>query len=167
MSERFEKAVEFATRAHEGQTRKYTDEPYITHPLAVAEIVRKVPSHTEDMLIAAVLHDTVEDTDVKFEDINREFGITVTRLVHYLTEVSRPEDGNRALRKKIDADHYASGPSESQTIKVADIIHNTRDISTQDPRFWVVYQKEMRYALSVLTLADPVLRIIAQKQIEG
>ena len=68
---KLKKAIEFATKAHEGQVRKYTGEPYIVHPLEVAEIVKTV-EHTEEMLMAAVLHDTVEDTDTTIEDIDRE-----------------------------------------------------------------------------------------------
>ena len=76
-----DKAIQFATKAHEGQTRKYTGEPYIVHPLSVMEIVKTV-DHTEEMLMAAVLHDTVEDTDVTLQDIDREFGPVVACLLY-------------------------------------------------------------------------------------
>lgn len=127
-------ALEFATNAHEGQFRKYTNEPYIVHPIAVANLLRRV-YHTEEMLIAALLHDTVEDTPVTLDDIRAEFGDDVATLVHYLTEKSVPEDGNRAVRKEIDALHYAEGDWRSQTIKVADLIDNTRSIKKHDPDF--------------------------------
>ena len=73
-----DRAIEFATKAHKGQFRKYTGEPYINHPLAVMEIVRGVPGHTEEMLVAAVLHDVVEDTDVSLMEITEKFGNVVT-----------------------------------------------------------------------------------------
>src|SRR3546814_15231434 len=69
------KALAYAAAAHGSidHVRKYTGEPYIHHPIEVMEIVSSVP-HTEDMLAAALLHDTIEDTSVTQEDINREFG---------------------------------------------------------------------------------------------
>ena len=84
----FNKALQFATEAHGSQVRKYTGEPYITHPIAVADIVRTVEGHTEEMLVAAVLHDVVEDTDVTIDDICKEFGTVVGMYVEYLTDVS-------------------------------------------------------------------------------
>jgi len=162
----FDKAVKFATRAHRTQTRKYTGEPYIHHPLAVAEIVRTVPGHTEDMLVAAVLHDVVEDCDVTIQDICDEFGTVVGMYVEYLTDISRPEHGNRKVRKEMDAWHYSRGPAESQTIKVADLIHNTADIHTHDPHFWEVYKHEKWYCLNLLTEADPGLWNRARTQLK-
>ena len=149
-----ERAIEFATQAHKGQYRKYTGEPYITHPLAVMEIVRGVPGHTQEMLVAAVLHDVVEDTDVSLMEIQEEFGNVVSDLVLHLTDISKPEDGNRLKRKRKDAEWYAQGSAEAQTIKVADFIDNTKDIAQNDPRFWEVYKMEKLYALDLLQEAD-------------
>ena len=149
-----DRAIEFATQAHQGQYRKYTAEPYITHPLRVMEIVKSVPGHTKEMLVAAVLHDVVEDTDVTLSDIKSEFGDQVARLVSYLTDISVPEDGNRLKRKRKDAEWYAQGPAEAQTIKVADFIDNTRDIAQHAPKFWETYKMEKLYALDLLQEAD-------------
>ena len=162
----FDKALQFATEAHGSQVRKYTGEPYITHPIAVADIVRTVQDHTEDMLVAAVLHDVVEDTPVTIEDVCNEFGPVVGMYVEYVTDVSKPEDGNRARRKLLDAYHYARGPAEAQTIKVADFIHNTADIYQNDPKFWKVYKDEKWTALQLLTDADPQLWYRAKMQIK-
>ena len=149
-----ERAIQFATQAHQGQFRKYTGEPYITHPLAVMEIVKGVPGHTEEMLVAAVLHDVVEDTDVSLMEIQEEFGDVVSDLVLHLTDISTPEDGNRLKRKRKDAEWYAQGSAQAQTIKVADFIDNTRDIAQNDPRFWEIYKMEKLYALDLLQEAD-------------
>ena len=149
-----ERAIQFATQAHKGQFRKYTGEPYITHPLAVMEIVKGVPGHTPEMLVAAVLHDVVEDTDVSLMEIQEEFGDAVSDLVLYLTDISTPEDGNRLKRKRKDAQWYAQGSAQAQTIKVADFIDNTRDIAQNDPRFWEIYKMEKLYALDLLQEAD-------------
>ena len=69
--------------------------------------------HTPEMICAAYLHDVVEDTDVTIDEIEREFGDTVANLVYWLTDISKPEDGNRAARKEIDAVHYAKGPADA------------------------------------------------------
>lgn len=160
----FDKAVQFATEAHGDQLRKYHGTPYISHPLAVADIVKSVP-HTEEMLVAAVLHDVVEDTPVTIEQIFEEFGDKVGELVHYLTDVSKPEDGNRAYRKQLDAEHNAKGPAEAQTIKVADLIHNSSDIASHDPKFWKTYRVEKLNTLNLLEKADATLKQRALAQI--
>lgn len=101
-----ERARRYATKAHAAidQRRKYTDDPYIVHPQAVMELVRSVP-HTEEMLAAAWLHDTVEDTPTTLGDIDSHFGPKVAELVRMLTNVSRAEDGNRFERKNRDRRH--------------------------------------------------------------
>lgn len=144
------RAKNFATRAHEGQTRKYTGEPYINHPAAVVELVRSVP-HTSEMLAAAWLHDAVEDCGVDLREIHALFGLEVARLVEMLTDVSQPEDGNRAQRKAIDRAHTAQCSSSAATIKLADLIDNTRSIVERDPEFAKVYLEEKRLLLEVLT----------------
>ena len=152
--------------AHGDQKRKYTNDPYIVHPIAVAELVKTVP-HTDEMVAAALLHDVVEDTPVTIEDIENKFGSKVAELVGWLTDVSRPEDGNRKTRKAIDRDHSARAPADAQTIKVADLIHNTQSIEKHDPHFYKVYKEEKIKLLSVLTEADQTLVRIAQQQVGG
>lgn len=165
--EMVERARLFATAAHAAvaQLRKYTNEPYIVHPAEVVSIVRSVP-HTEEMLAAAWLHDVVEDTGVTLEVIREEFGEAVAGLVGWLTDVSRPEQGNRATRKAIDRAHTAMAPAEAQTVKLADLISNTRTIVEHDANFARVYLEEKRLLLDVLTKGDPVLMGIARKNLE-
>jgi (p)ppGpp synthase/HD superfamily hydrolase len=153
-----EKARTFAFAAHAatGQTRKYSGEPYIVHPAQVVEVVSTV-EHTPEMLAAAWLHDVVEDTKVTIEQIEQEFGKTVADLVGWLTDVSKPEHGNRAARKQIDRDHSAAAPPEAQTIKLADLICNTRDIVSQDPGFAKVYIAEKKLLLKVMDKGDKKL----------
>lgn len=156
----------FATAAHAavGQVRKYTFEPYIVHPAEVASIVM---SHggTDAMVAAAWLHDTVEDTDVTIETIRAEFGDEVADLVGWLTDVSKPEDGNRAVRKAIDREHSASAPAEAQTVKLADLIANTRSIMKHDVAFAKTYLEEKRLLLEVMTKGDAALMAEARKYI--
>jgi (p)ppGpp synthase/HD superfamily hydrolase len=151
-----EKAKGFATERHEGQSRKYTGEPYINHPAAVVEIVRSVP-HTEAMLAAAWLHDTVEDTDTTLQEIIGLFGTQVGMFVEMLTDTSKPEDGNRVLRKAIDCEHTAMAMPPAKTIKLADLIDNSYSILARDPEFAKVYLKEKGLLLQVLTEGDSFL----------
>ena len=150
-----QKAQVYAMAAHAsvGQLRKYTNEPYIVHPFEVMNIVKTVP-HTEEMLAAALLHDVVEDTGCTFTDIHMAFGIDIATLVGWLTDVSKPEDGNRAHRKAVDREHTAQAPAEAQTIKLADLISNSRSIMAHDPKFAEVYLAEKRLLLQVLTKGD-------------
>ena len=161
-----EKARVFATAAHAAvaQLRKYTNEPYIVHPAEVVSIVKRVP-HTDEMLAAAWLHDVVEDTGVTIETIRAEFGEEVAELVGWLTDVSRPEQGNRATRKAIDRAHTAMAPAQAQTIKLADLISNTRSIVQHDEKFAKTYLEEKRLLLEVMTKGNATLMEIARKHI--
>ena len=144
-------ALTYATAAHAavGQRRKYTDQPYIVHPIRVAGIVDKFGG-TDEMIMAAYLHDVVEDTGVSIEDILDMFGSVVAVIVDGLTDVSKPEDGNRAVRKAMDRQHSADATWAAQFVKCADIIDNAGDIGDHDPSFNVVYRQEMLLLLGVL-----------------
>jgi (p)ppGpp synthase/HD superfamily hydrolase len=160
------KAKAFATKCHEDikQVRKYTGEPYINHPAAVVELVRSVP-HTQAMLCAAWLHDTVEDTNATIGDIVVMFGGEVANLVEMLTDVSKPSDGNRKIRKAIDCEHTAKASPQAKTIKLADLIDNTKTIVAFDPEFAKIYLAEKRLLLDVLVDGDKTLFDLAMKQI--
>ena len=159
------KAQVFATAAHHavGQRRKYTNEPYIVHPADVVNIIQTNVGYTDNMLAAAWLHDTVEDTGVTIDVIEYEFGKEIAELVGWLTDVSKPEDGNRAVRKAIDREHSAMAPAEAQTVKLADLISNSKSITEHDPDFAVTYLKEKRELLKVMTKGDPILHAMASK----
>lgn len=157
MSSLEDRAHGYAAKAHASidQRRKYTGEPYIVHPVAVA-LVQTVP-HTPAMIAAAYLHDVVEDTPVTIEEIEREFGMEVAELVGWLTDVSKPEDGNRKVRKQKDLKHTEQAPAAAKTIKIADLIDNTLTIRDRDPAFWKVYRREKMALLEVLKEGDPTL----------
>ena len=161
------KAQVYAMAAHAavGQRRKYTNEPYIVHPAEVAKIVAGVPGSTPDMVAAAWLHDVVEDTGCTYTDIHMAFGADIAALVGWLTDVSKPEDGNRAHRKAMDREHTAAAPAEAQTIKLADLISNSRSIMAHDPEFARTYLAEKRALLEVMTRGDAGLRERAMQQI--
>ncbi len=161
-----ERARVFATAAHAavGQTRKYTGEPYVVHPIEVSELVASVGG-TEAMVAAALLHDVLEDTEVTVDVLEELFGSEVADLVLWLTDISKPEDGNRSTRKALDRQHSAAAPAAAQTIKVADLISNTRTIVEFDPGFARTYLEEKRLLLEVLTRANPALLDQAKNQI--
>lgn len=152
----YDRAFEFAARAHAGQVRKYSKEPYIVHPVAVAHIVAGI-TNDEVMIAAALLHDVVEDTPVTLVEIEANFGERVARLVEGLTDVSRPEDGNRAARRAIDREHTARAIPDVHTIKLADLLHNTSDIVAHDPHFAVVYMREKALLLPFLYRGNAIL----------
>ena len=79
------KAIKFAAEAHAGATRKGSDIPFILHPIEAAAIVARL-SNDQDLMIAAILHDTIEDTDVTYDDIKREFGARIADLVNHESE---------------------------------------------------------------------------------
>jgi len=164
MNSRISEAIILASTAHKGQVRKYTEEPYIAHPFAVAGLVASV-SFDEDMIIAALLHDVVEDTDVSIDMIEDMFGHLVAGMVSDLTDVSKPEDGNRAKRKKIDRLHTATASPKAKTIKLADLIDNTKTITVYDPNFAKVYMREKRMLLKVLSSGDEKLFSIAERML--
>lgn len=163
------KAAIFAANAHKrhAQIRKYTGEPYIVHPAAVAKLVSSVTKDPE-IIAAAFLHDTVEDTDTTLAHIELEFGWRVARLVSDLTDVSKPNDGNRKIRKRIDRKHTALASPDAKTIKLADLIDNTKSIVEHDTDFARVYLKEKQLLLEVLTDGDATLyNMAANSLIQG
>ena len=151
MESHAQSALVFATAAHAavGQMRKYSDDPYIVHPIRVATTVAKFGG-TDEMIAAAYLHDVVEDTGVSIVDIQDMFGTDVALIVDGLTDVSKPEDGNRAVRKELDRAHSADATWAAQFVKCADMIDNASDIGDNDPSFNIVYRKEMVALLEVL-----------------
>jgi guanosine-3',5'-bis(diphosphate) 3'-pyrophosphohydrolase len=163
-----DRARVFATAAHAavGQLRKYTHEPYIVHPAEVVSTLKTVP-HTEAMVAAAWLHDVVEDTGVTLELVRAEFGDEVATLVGWLTDVSRPDHGNRAARKAVDRAHTAAAPAEAQTVKLCDLLSNTRSIMEHDAKFARTYLEEKRLLLEVMTKGDATLRARAQSIVEA
>lgn len=154
-------AVQLAEYYHRGQVRKYTGEPYISHPLEVMHIVATVTDDIE-MIAAAVLHDIVEDCEVELDFIYQSFGSRVGVMVDGLTDVSEKADGNRSTRKAIDRQHTAIQNADTKTIKLADLISNTGSITKHDPEFARVYMAEKKLLIEVLTEGDATLYAMAK-----
>lgn len=151
-------AKKFATYQHGAidHRRKYTNEPYIVHPARVAMAVDLV-NGTPAMVAAAWLHDTVEDTDATIEDIYSNFGPTVGMYVAGLTDVAKPEDGNRAARILINTAHTSIQCAAVKTIKLADSYDNVHDIMQHDKKFAATYMQEKRDLLPYLAQGNKVI----------
>jgi guanosine-3',5'-bis(diphosphate) 3'-pyrophosphohydrolase len=129
------RAEKFATEKHDGQVRKGDPpEPYIKHPIAVARVLVDVGGITdEELLAAALLHDTVEDTKTTFEDLTREFGARVSSLVG---EVTDDKSLDKEERKRLQIEHSANISPDAKTLKFGDKICNVRDVANKPPKDW-------------------------------
>jgi (p)ppGpp synthase/HD superfamily hydrolase len=128
-------AYRFAAERHVGQRRKgEAAEPYINHLAEVADLVARATGGSDvELIIAAVLHDTVEDTDTSFADIARHFGDRVAGLVAELTDdKSLPS----AERKRLQVEHAAHASPGAKVIKLADKTSNLRAMADSPPRNW-------------------------------
>lgn len=117
-----ESALKFAKESHKGQVRKGTTRPYITHCLEVARILHK-HGYSEDIVIAGLLHDTVEDTEATLEDLERLFGEEVSNLVKYVTEDKSPSLSWNE-RKVMYIKMLTDAPEGAVVISAADKLHN-------------------------------------------
>jgi len=159
-------AEKFANTNHRGQVRKYTGEPYVTHCRAVAKLVEAADCGNE-AIAAAWLHDTVEDCEgITMKTIADRFGPTVADYVHYLTDPECPPDWNRQARKSYQAGRLAGAPAVVQSIKLADLIHNTSSIVVYDPNFARIYLNEKFFLWQkCLTRGNALLRAMAEMQL--
>jgi (p)ppGpp synthase/HD superfamily hydrolase len=160
---RYERALAFAEWFHKGHMRKYTNDPYIVHPVAVAELVSHCPARTIEMMQAALLHDTLEDTSASESDIEANFGPDVLRMVLALTDERFGQDkvGNRKSRKEQTLVRLSHEGYDVQTIKLADMIDNSKSIIVHDPHFAKVFMREKSALLGVLSFADRHLQEVA------
>jgi GTP diphosphokinase / guanosine-3',5'-bis(diphosphate) 3'-diphosphatase len=128
-------AAAFAAKRHTGHFRKgQTQEPYINHPLEVANLLANVGGIVDiDVLIAAVLHDTVEDVGVKKEEIEAKYG---TRVAEMVAEVTDDRSLPKAERKRLQVEHAPHLSPGAKLIKLADKISNITDITNSPPADW-------------------------------
>jgi (p)ppGpp synthase/HD superfamily hydrolase len=131
------RALDFAAGKHSGQLRKSGDgTPYINHPIAVARILAEEGQVTDaDVLMAAVLHDTLEDTDATREELVSQFGSVVCRLVEEVTDDKRLP---KAERKRLQIEHAPHLSHGAALIKLGDKIANVRDLGRAPPPDWSI-----------------------------
>jgi guanosine-3',5'-bis(diphosphate) 3'-pyrophosphohydrolase len=155
---------DFATRAHGAQKRKYSDDPYIVHPVRVMKLCGEYTSDVT-ILSAALLHDVLEDTPVSASEIMafltdlmpREDAIRTYLMVVDLTDVYTKEKFpalNRKKRKEMEHERMSRIHPASQTVKYADIIDNCIDICHNDPGFAPKYIEECRKTLEKINKGD-------------
>jgi guanosine-3',5'-bis(diphosphate) 3'-pyrophosphohydrolase len=134
-------AIAFAAEKHRYQRRKDTDAtPYINHVIAVAMVLAVEGGVTsEELLLAAVLHDTVEDTDTSFAELEVRFGPTVAGLVREVTDDKTLKKEQRKQRQ-VDLAPHAS--ERAKQLKIADKICNIRDIMYHPPAHWELARRQ-------------------------
>ena len=152
-------ALAIASLYHRNQKRKYTGEPYIEHPKLVAKIITDYMEACDDIPLfafdpmdysviqsAALLHDTIEDTNATYEEIQKVFGKSVCDLVYFLTDDLTPKDGNRKLRKEKYLEKLLDSPYEAKCLKIADVLANVRNLAevvpAEDKGFAIKYVGE-------------------------
>ncbi len=128
-SEKFEQALVYASQLHQGQRRKGTHVPYITHLLAVAAIVGE-HGGTEDEVVAALLHDAVEDQGgaSRLVAIRARFGEAVAEIVAGCTDTNETPKPEWYVRKQRYIEHLTSAPPSVLLVSSADKLHNARSI---------------------------------------
>jgi guanosine-3',5'-bis(diphosphate) 3'-pyrophosphohydrolase len=129
------KAIAFAADKHRHQRRKDAEaSPYINHPIAVANALAGEGGVSDEVtLLAAVLHDTVEDTQTTFAELEQNFGLEVTALVR---EVTDDKSLPKAQRKQLQVEHAPSSSNRAKQLKIADKVCNVRDIAVSPPAHW-------------------------------
>jgi len=128
-------ALAFAAQKHRDQRRKdHVASPYINHPIEVARALVEVGGVTDlDVVRAAILHDTVEDTATTPEELEARFGPRVAELVMHVTDDKTLE---KQERKRLQIEHAPHIPREAQCIKLADKLSNVRDVLANPPADW-------------------------------
>jgi guanosine-3',5'-bis(diphosphate) 3'-pyrophosphohydrolase len=145
------KAAAFAAEQHRDQRRKGSDAaPYINHPIAVANVLANEAGIDDaEVLCAAMLHDTIEDTGTTEEELRAEFGDRVTDIVLEVTDdKALPKD----IRKQLQIEHAPRLSREAKLVKLADKISNLRDIITAPPD-WPVERKAAYFEWSAQVIA--------------
>ncbi len=152
------KAAQFARDAHAEQRRKYNGRPYIEHPARVAGRVATRSDATEAMVIAAWLHDVVEDTPVELAELTDRFGPEVARLVGELTNPSEGSREPRPARKAQDRAHLTTVSREAKVIKLLDRTDNLNEIAGAPEKYLRVCLDESRLLAEAIGDADPDLK---------
>lgn len=156
------KAARFASLKHTGQKRKgAAAEPYINHLIEVAELIASaLPEPDSNLICAALLHDTVEDTATTFDEIVTAFGDDVAGLVR---EVTDDKSLPKAERKRLQVEKAPHKSARAQTLKVADKISNLRAMLFSPPADWELKRKQEYFAWAKRVVdgcaaANPILK---------
>ena len=144
-TELLDRAIVFAVRAHAGTERRGKGFPYIVHPMEAVEIVATM-TRDQELLAAAALHDTVEDTDVTVEQIRAEFGDRIASLVASESDIVQEgvsEEDSWHARKQASIDRLAAASHDAKIVALGDKLSNmraiARDYATQGDKFWNLF----------------------------
>ncbi len=161
-----DRALARSAIAHRHQARKGSDVPYIIHPVHVAMILMR-HNFPEEVIVAALLHDVVEDTDTPLAELAAEFGEEVARLVASVSE--QKSEGQKPLpwrvRKEAQLAHLAHADRNTAALKTADALHNLRatlaDLDRQGDVVWQRFRgsrtEHLWYYTSLSELLKPIL----------
>jgi guanosine-3',5'-bis(diphosphate) 3'-pyrophosphohydrolase len=135
------KALAFAAHKHRDQRREDVEaSPYINHPIALANVLaNEAGVHDVEVICAALLHDTVEDTDTTPIELQEEFGNAIARLV---MEVTDDKELARDERKRLQIEHAAAASRKAKLVKLADKICNLRDVAQRPPAGWSLERRQ-------------------------
>ena len=133
-------ALAFAADKHRDQRRKDVPaSPYINHPIALARVLRvEVGIDETDVLCAALLHDTIEDTETTLDELLQRFG---QRIASIVDEVTDDRSLDRATRKQHQVEHAPHLSREAALVKLADKICNLRDVTNSPPPAWPLQRR--------------------------
>lgn len=129
------KALEFAAQKHRDQRRKDKDaSPYINHPIQLANVLRQEGGVADPVVIAAaLLHDTVEDTETTWQELRGEFGDEIANIVLEVTDVQWLK---KIVRKRLQVAKARHASHAARLVKLADKICNLRDVAARPPASW-------------------------------
>ena len=135
------KALAFASLKHRDQRRKDAEaSPYINHPIALADVLVNEGGVTDvEVLCAALLHDTVEDTATTHEELANAFGSRIARIV---AEVTDDKELPKSERKRLQVEHASTLSREAKLVKLADKICNVRDVASRPPSHWDLARRQ-------------------------
>jgi len=138
------KATQFAADKHRNQRRKDAEaSPYINHPIALANVLANEGGVTDpDVLCAALLHDTIEDTNTTADELRTIFGDEITSVV---LEVTDDKSLPKAKRKELQIEHARHASPQAKLVKLADKICNLRDIAATPPADWDQKRKDQYF----------------------
>jgi myo-inositol-1(or 4)-monophosphatase len=144
-TELLDRAILFAVKAHAGTERRGKGFPYIVHPMEAMEIVATI-TPDQELLAAAALHDTVEDTNVTVEDIRAEFGERIANLVAAESDVfieGKSEEETWHARKQAAMDRLAAAPHDAKIVALGDKLSNmraiARDYAIMGDKLWDIF----------------------------
>ena len=164
------KALAFSAARHRDQRRKDAGaSPYINHPIALADVlVNEGRVHEVNVLAAALLHDTLEDTETSPEEIEAAFGAAILKVV---LEVTDDKSLEKAERKRLQIEHAAHISREAKLVKLADKICNLRDVAESPPAHWSHERKReyfdwARQVIDPLRGVHPVLEAVFDRACE-